>query len=305
MTSKKPSSSTKIIFFGTGQTSLEALQALHEQFDIGLVVTKPPAPNSAGKASSNAVERWSKANNLKIITPDGKKELERAFEGIDTKNALGIVLDYGVIIPGSVIDRFPRGILNSHFSLLPKYRGADPIRSAILGGDDETGVTIIKITPRLDAGPMLTWAQVDINGTDALELRAKLSEVNCALLAETVRLYLAGRLELVGQDEAEASHTRKTTKEDGLINPAKTAGELYRELRAYAGWPKSYMEYNGKPLIIIEASASDIQAPPGQLQAVEGNLHLGCKDGSLLIKTLQPAGKAAMDAKAFINGYLR
>lgn len=305
MTSKKPNHKTSIVFFGTGQTSLEALQCLSEDFEIELVITKPPASNSAGRKFKNPVQLWAEQNQLDLITPQDKTEMQTLLKSRSLSSSLAVVLDYGLIIPEGVISLFSKGILNSHFSLLPLHRGSNPIRAAILEGDQTTGVTIIRITPELDNGPILSWSELEIGPQNALQLRGKLSQINCGLLCETIRLYLDGQLEPLAQDESQASYTRKTTKEDGLINPAKTAGELYRELRAYAGWPKSYMEYNGKPLIIIEASASDVQAPSGQLQAIEGNLHLGCKDGSLLIKTLQPAGKAAMDAKAFINGYLR
>ena len=304
MPSTKQATKNSLVFFGTGQTSLDSLKGLNSEFSIELVITKPPAKNSAGKEFLNPVHTWAQQNNLQIITPASKSELQSELGARKLNSKLAVVLDYGMIIPKSVIDMFPLGILNSHFSLLPKYRGANPIRAAILSGDKTTGITIIKITPQLDDGPILTWALVDTNDDDAPSLRARLSDVNCPLLCETIRLYLSAQLDAVAQDESEASYTHKTTKEDGLIDPQKSAAQLEREVRAYAVWPKSYLIYNGKPLIIIEAKDSSVPVKSDQFEVVDGNLHYGCKNGSLVIKMLQPAGKAVMDYKAFINGYL-
>ena len=121
MTSKK-SNNNSIVFFGTGQTSLEALQCLSEEFTIELVVTKPPATNSAGKPFKNAVHSWAEDNGVAVINPKDKLELAGLLEKANLKSKLGIVLDFGMVIPSVVIDMFDMGILNSHFSLLPKYR---------------------------------------------------------------------------------------------------------------------------------------------------------------------------------------
>jgi methionyl-tRNA formyltransferase len=304
MTSKK-SKNNKLVFFGTGQTSLEALQCLSEDFDIELVVTKPPATNSAGKKFKNAVQEWAEANHINVINPANKAELHSMLEAQNITSQLGVVLDFGMIIPAEVIDMFSMGILNSHFSLLPKYRGADPIRAAILNGDKTTGVTIIKITPGLDDGPILTWAEIETGRMNAIELREKLSELNCALLPETIGIYLQGGLELVGQDDAKVSHTHKLKKEDGIIDPDKSPETLANEVLAYVGWPKSTIESSGKSYIIIEAEVSEENIPKAELKAVGKELYYGCEGGSLHITKIQPQGKAPMDAAGFINGYLR
>lgn len=304
MKSKNLKNNTSIVFFGTGQTSLEALQCLSEEFDIKLVVTKPPALNSAGKEFLNPVHQWAMDNNLKLITPTDKSEMISELSQMKLQSCIGVVLDYGMIIPSEVIDYFDTGILNSHFSLLPKYRGSNPIRAAILNGDEITGVTIIKITPGLDDGPILTWAEIDTDNMDANKLRDKLSELNCALLCETIKLYANGELELIEQDESQVTGTKKTTKDDGLINPAKNANELYREVLAYVGWPKSYIIYNGDTLIINKARPSKIKVTPSKLEVINNKLHYGCKAGSLVIENIQPSGKSAIEASAFINGYL-
>lgn len=307
MSSKKPNHSntkTSIVFFGTGQTSLDALQCLAENFEIELIITKPPAKNSAGKLFKNQVHVWAEENNIKLITPANKAELKDNFATRSIKSEVGIVLDYGMIIPKEVIDIFPRGILNSHFSLLPKYRGADPIRSAILKGDKVTGVTIIRITPGLDDGPILTWAEQRAGEINSTELREKLSNLNCALLPESIKLYLNNELEVVNQDETQATHTSKTTKADGRIEPSKESEQLEREIRAYTGWPKSYFDCKGKTYIVHKAIKSSVKVAPGKLEVKDKKLFYGCKNGSLEIIEIQPANKPKMNASAIINGYL-
>ncbi len=258
MSSKKPNNRTSLIFFGTGQTSLEALQCLEESFEIELIVTKPPAKNSAGKEFKNQVQEYAEKNDIKVATPADKSELVISLAKQIIRSTLGVVLDYGMIIPKEVIDMFSSGILNSHFSLLPKYRGADPIRSAILNGDEISGVTIIRITPGLDDGPILTWAEHVVGNSNAIELREKLSALNCALLPETIKIYLSNELEPVEQDESQSSHTSKLTKEDGHLDPNKDPKQLEREIRAYVGWPKSYFEWENNTYIIHNAKVSAI-----------------------------------------------
>jgi methionyl-tRNA formyltransferase len=304
MTSKK-SNNNSIVFFGTGQTSLEALQCLSEKYAVELVVTKPPATNSAGKPFKNAVHVWADNNSIPVVNPKNKSELAELLNEVSFESQLGIVLDFGMIIPAEVIDMFAMGIINSHFSLLPKYRGSNPIRTAILGGDETSGVTIIRITPGLDDGPILTWSEIDIAGFNAIELREELSKINCALLPETVELYLNNQLDPIEQDEQEATHTHKTTKADGQIDTDKSPNVLAQEILAYSGWPKSYISINDKEIIIIEAKISNLSAPKGEFFVNNKKLYLGCSGGSLEIIKLQPQGKAPMDAQGFINGYLK
>lgn len=304
MTSKK-SNNNSIVFFGTGQTSLEALQCLSEKYAVELVVTKPPATNSAGKPFKNAVHVWADNNSIPVVNPKNKSELAELLNEVSFESQLGIVLDFGMIIPAEVIDMFAMGIINSHFSLLPKYRGSNPIRTAILGGDETSGVTIIRITPGLDDGPILTWSEIDIAGFNAIELREELSKINCALLPETVELYLSNQLDPIEQDEQEATHTHKTTKADGQIDTDKSPNVLAQEILAYSGWPKSYISINDKEIIIIEAKPSNLSAPKGEFFVDNKKLYLGCSGGSLEIIKLQPQGKAPMDSQGFINGYLK
>lgn len=297
-------SKSSIVFFGTGQTSLEALIELEKNFIIEAVVTKPAPRTSNGSSRPTEVERWAKTMGLKVFNPAGKQDLTELIRSQKFSSSVGVVLDYSLIIPKDVIESFSLGILNSHFSLLPRYRGADPIRSTILNGDDETGVTIIKIVSDLDAGPILSWAEYSLkNEITAPELRSELSELNARLLNETLKLYLAGDVDPIAQDDSRATYTTKTSKQDGLIDSTKPAKQIEREVRAFKIWPKSYFYFNDLLIFVSKATVSDKKFPTGELSIDEKNLYYGTASGSLQLEILQLSGKAEMTAANFINGY--
>lgn len=297
-------SKPSLVFFGTGPTSLDALQALNQDFTIEAVITKPAVKTSSGNTRPTEIEGWATQQNLPVLTPASKAELSELIVEHSFASTAGVVLDYGRIIPQDVIDSFALGIVNSHFSLLPQHRGADPIRAAILEGDKTTGVTIMKIVAELDAGPILTWAEYELTDTiTEPNLRTALSELNCALLPATLKLYLNGDIDPIEQDSEAATYTSKTRKEDGIIDPSKLPDQLVRQVHAYVNWPKSYFELNGSTIVIVDAKASAVEAPLGKLANSEGKLYFGCTAGSLEIITIQPAGKKLMDSQSFINGY--
>lgn len=294
----------QIVFFGTDKTSLDALKALTEQFAIEAIITKPDSKNSSAKPTPSHISNYAVNHRIPCYKPINKAELSQLFRAQQFQSQLGVVLDYGIIIPEDVINSFELQIINSHFSLLPQYRGADPIRSAILNGDTTTGVTIMKIVPELDAGPILTWSELIIEPTlNAIDLRTKLSELNCSLLPETIKMYVNGVVEPVSQDDSTATFTSKVEKQDGILNPSKLPAQLEREVRAYVGWPKSYFEWQNRQVVITEAKVSDIEAKFGTLSVVDKKLYFGATAGSLEIQKIQPAGKPVMDAQSFINGY--
>ena len=290
-----------LAFFGTGKTSLEALRHLSSKHAIKLVITK----DIKTKNKEQTVYSWAQENNISCITPKNSQDLYKYFSGDNTKWDIGVVLDYGMIIPEKVINKFKHGIINSHFSLLPKYRGSNPIRAAILNGDLLTGITIIKITPRLDDGAILAWSEVEIGDMNAIELRDRLSEINCTTLSNTIDLYLNDELQPIDQNEDDATFTRKTIKADGIINPVKKASRLLAEIRAYAGWPGSLLGYNGTNYILHEAIKvnTKIDINKGELKIIDKKLYYGCSDGSIEITKIQPFGKKILQVDQFINGY--
>lgn len=308
MTSKTNSNTTtSIVFFGTGDVSLKTLEGIHPAIPIEAVITKPDLLTSSGQKAQPAVKAWATKHNIPCYQPANKAELSELFSHAQFSSRAGLVVDYGLIIPVDVIDGFELGILNSHFSLLPKWRGADPITWSVLAGDKTTGVTIMQLEAGMDTGDILAVETCSLasNETTA-SLTERLVAISNKLLIQTIPQYFAGELEPKPQDHEQATFSKKITKEAGELKPNEyIAAELERQVRAYLGWPGSYMTIKDVLLTIKEARVSSVAAPSGKLVNQGGKLLLGCKEDSLEIIRIQPAGKKPMDARAFTNGYAK
>jgi methionyl-tRNA formyltransferase len=296
---------TSIVFFGTGDVSLETLRGIYPSIKIEAVITKPDLASSDGKKHEPAVKVWANEHNIHCYQPSSKAELSELFSTTGFSSRAGLVVDYGLIIPVDVIDSFELGIINSHFSLLPKWRGADPITWSVLAGDDITGVTIMQLEAGMDTGDILAVTPYNVATDETTQsLTSRLIAISNELLLKTIPAYFAGELSPEPQDDSKATFSRKITKDDGRLKPAEhTAAELERHIRAYLGWPGSYLERKGIHLTIKQAKVAQESLPPGKLTKHNGKLLLGCKAGSLEILSIQPAGKKTMEAKGFMNGY--
>jgi methionyl-tRNA formyltransferase len=245
---------SKIIFFGTPKISANVLQALLDaSYEIVAVVTNPDAPVGRKHIMTpSPVKVLATEKNIPVLTPD-KLSLEdlKSFAA-----GIGIVVAYGKIIPQSVIDMFPLGMLNIHYSLLPKYRGASPVENSILSGDAVTGVTIQKLVFKLDAGPIVAVREFPIdNKITSPEMKEKLTEIGSELLVESLPRYLNNEIELVEQDEALATHCKKISKSDGEIKLSDSDQSKWLKYRAYFGWPGIfYFDESGKRVKITEAT---------------------------------------------------
>ena len=219
------------------------------------------------------------------------KKVSDTFLVVDKPPAdLGVVASYGKIIPKKVIQSFPHGILNVHPSLLPKYRGPSPIQTAILNGDAETGVTIMKMDEQIDHGPILVQKKVPMTSYFAYgKLEVILAEAGAELLTKIIPDYIAGKIELKPQDHSRATYTKMLTRDDGKVDLEKDAPEqIYNKFRAYEGWPGVFMYHvsrNTKQKIRVKI--------------------LNCKliDGKLEITQVQPEGRKIMSLKEFENGH--
>lgn len=298
---------TKIVFFGTGEVSLETLKGISSHVQIEAIITKPDLLSSSGSRTSPAVKLWAQENGVPCYQPANKAELGDLFDKQAFESRVGLVVDYGLIIPLSVISSFELGILNSHFSLLPRWRGADPITWSILSGDEVTGVTIMQLAEGMDTGDILRSEKLEIGTEDTTStLTTKLIGLSNKMLVETLADYLEGNASTTQQDHDRATFSKKITKEDGLVRPNDySAVEIERQIRAYLGWPGSYITIGDTLLTIKSAKAVNTKAPIGQLTLNEGKLLMGCKQGSLEITQIQPAGKKPMDAKGLVNGYAK
>lgn len=294
-----------LVFFGTGEVSLKTIEGIADHFDIEAVITKPDLITSSSKTRPAELKIWAEEYQVPCFTPMNKAELSSLFADQKFKSELGLVVDYGIIIPQDVIDAFPCGILNSHFSLLPKLRGADPITFAVLEGHKETGVTIMQLVAKLDEGDILAQEkyQMPANITTP-QLTNALINLSNKILIEVIPNYLAGKIKPKPQI-GKPTYSRRLTKADGRLDPNKSVEQLEREVRAYAGWPKSYFEWQGKNYIVHKAEVSRQKAEVGGLEVVGKKLLYGCIDGSIEILEIQPANKPKMNAKAFTNGYIK
>ena len=286
------------VFFGSGPVAARSLQLLLEWHPVSTVVTKHTPHHHKEKAP---VETVALQHHLPILYADSKKELDMLeLPTVD----YGIVIDYGVIISAQTINRFSLGIINSHFSLLPEWRGADPITYALLGGQQKTGVSIMRIDEGLDTGTLLATSEVAIAQTDTNQsLTDKLISTSDTLLRTSLPAYAAGSLSVYEQPRRIATYSQKLTKSSGVLMPERTAAELARQVRAFSGWPGSRICYKDLWFTITKADQSDISVPLGRLSIYNKSLYFGCASGSLRIHELQPAGKKLMSAAAFINGY--
>lgn len=302
--------SETVVFFGSGPVAARSLELLVSHHPVEAVITKPrPAHHRGPVPVLDVAERL----GLTVYTADSRASLDTLFAGRPVRSRLAVLIDFGIIVSQSVIDYFPLGIVNSHFSLLPQWRGADPITFALLSGQSRTGVSLMLLVEKMDEGPLLAQAAYDIKSNDDnTSLTTALVELSDQLLAQTLPIYIGGNLAPYEQVEdsplgqtLEVSYSRKLTKQDGLLDISKPAATLEREIRAYNEWPKSHLQLAGTEAIITKAhvATSTTPAAPGALRIDGKALLIGTGDNWLAIDRLKPAGKVEMDSAAFLAGY--
>lgn len=289
--------SETIVFFGSGPVAAESLRLLLKHTAIEAVITKP----------STEKEMMTVAQDIPVLTANTKDELDKLIDISKFHSRLGILIDFGIIVSRKVIDYFEKGIINSHFSLLPEWRGADPITFSILSGQQKTGVSLMLIDEAMDTGKILTQKSLPIEQDDtSLTLTAKLVDLSDQLLNEYINKYLHEQVSPRSQSHPDrATYSRKLTKQDGVLDFAKSAEALEREIRAFTDWPKSRTEVAGKDVVILRASVDKTATGTiGQVfKTTDKKIGVYTSTGALIIEELKPAGKKAMSATAFLAGY--
>lgn len=305
--------SEPIAFFGSGPVAAESLRLLAEDFEIEAVITKPRPPHHKG---SVPVLELAEQLNITTFAAVNKKELDALFADRPVRSRLAVLIDFGIIVSQDVIDYFELGIINSHFSLLPEWRGADPIAFSILSGQQKTGVSLMLLTAGMDEGPILAAGEYDLpSDITTPQLTADLIQLSHQLLLSVLPEYVAGNATAISQEQSAAllgigakpTFSRKLTKEDGLLDFTKPAAVLEREIRAFAEWPKSRTTLGGIDCVVTAAhvEATAASEAPGSLELDSGSKKLAvhCADALLVIDKLKPAGKAEMPVTAFLAGY--
>jgi methionyl-tRNA formyltransferase len=289
-----------VVFFGSGPVAARSLREIAPHFTIEAVITKPQPPHH--KEPFPVLELAAELG-LKTFTPNSKAELSELFATKPVKSRLGIVIDYGFIINQDVIDYFPLGIVNSHFSLLPEWRGADPITFTVLSGQEKTGVSLMLISAGLDEGQLIAQGTIDIDpGTTTPDLTDELIGLSRDMLLRALPEYVDGKIQPYDQ-KGEPTYSRKLTKDDGIIEWTKPAEQIEREIRAFIEWPKSRTTLAGKDVVITGSQVINEGGVPGNVGVQDKHLFVYCGEDALLIEKLKPAGKNEMTAAAFLAGY--
>lgn len=292
------------VFFGSGPVAAACLEKLLVHTPVEVIITKPRPPHHRGAVPVIDV---AKKYNIPFLTTRDKKELSETIKNSSFSSQHGILIDFGIIVEQSVIDSFKHGIINSHFSLLPHLRGADPITFSILSGDEKTGVSLMCIDEGMDTGKLITSRSLPIEKEEtAPSLTAKLIDVSDQLIQEYVPRYLAGELQPKNQPHPDrATYSRKLTKQDGIIDWSKPAVQLEREIRAFHEWPKSRGKIGSMEVIIRQAHyvPTDFGTPGDYSIANKSLLCIQTGEGQLCIDRIQPIGKKEMPITAFLTGY--
>jgi methionyl-tRNA formyltransferase len=293
---------------GSARFSVPALeQLLGGGYEVVAVYTQPDRPSGRGrKLSVSPVKEAALKRGLTVVQPESLKKAEALAQLAEFKPDVIVVCAFGQILPQALLDIPPRQVLNVHFSLLPRHRGASPVAAAILAGDEYTGVTIQQVRFKVDTGPVLAAAAVPIwdNDTTAT-LTDKLGIVGEHLLQEAMVGWLNGTLEPSTQDESRATYFGQVKKEDGEIDWRLPALDIWRRVRAYNPWPGAFTYWRGQPLKINEAAVHNEagNSEVGCVVALKGSgLGITTGQGILEVLNLQYAGKKAMNADAFLRG---
>ncbi|MDP2629797.1 MAG: methionyl-tRNA formyltransferase [Candidatus Uhrbacteria bacterium] len=301
----------KIVFFGTDEFAAIVLERLiAEHAGVCAIVSTPDKPAGRNKTlRMSAVTVSAKKYGLPILQPETFDEHVR--EAIRTYNAdVGLLTVYGKILPQTVLELFPKGIVNIHPSLLPLYRGVSPIKTALLNGDRETGITIIVLDDKMDHGPILAQSKTDILPDEKLpNLRNRLALMGATVVRDMLPKYVAGNMLPVPQDHARATYTKLLTKEDGRIQWSKSRQEIYNQFRALYDWPGTWTEWRGKRIKILEIKPADVTPQNTEVNDIffvlDKHLYAICGNAeSFQITQLQVEGKNAVTGTAFIHGYL-
>ncbi len=302
------SPAARAVFFGSGEFGVPILRALGRVARIEVVgVVTLPDRRVGRRAALTPTPVAAAADALALpLLQLGSVRSEEALERIGAlRPDVGILADFGRIIPPALLALPPHGILNVHPSLLPRHRGATPIPATILAGDAEAGVSVILMDEGLDTGPLLASASWPLRGDETSpELEARAAAVGSELLASVVPAWLADTLEAKPQAEEGATLTRPFTKEDGRLDPALGAVRLERMVRALQPWPGAFMETDAGRLAVLEARVGEERPgdEPGRLVADGDGLALATAEGRLRLIRVQPAGGRPMGIAEFGRG---
>ncbi len=296
----------RIVFMGTPDFAVPVLSALVDAgHDLAAVYTQPDRPLGRGRRTRpTPVKAYAVERGLEVLQPESlRQDVDARRRLSDLAPDVVVVAAYGLILPDEVLEVPRLGCLNVHPSLLPKYRGPSPVASAILAGDEVTGVTVMEVTQQVDAGPVVARRRLRIRaGETAGELTGRLFHLGGCLMVAVLPAWASGEIEASPQVDAEATMTRLLARDDGEIDWTAPAERIMRQVRAYDPWPGSFTRWDGRRLKVLEARASRANhaEPAGTVvSGPDGSLGVATGDGVLRLGRVQMEGRRAVDAAAF------
>lgn len=290
---------------GTPDFAVPSLRAASGLHDVVLVVTQPDRPAGRGKKlTAPPVKACALELGLDVYQPE-KIRADEAWVRLESLQPdVIVVVGYGQFIPKRILELPPHGCVNVHSSLLPKYRGAAPANWAVARGETTTGVSTMRLVPKMDAGDVLLQREIEIKSDEtAAELNARLAPIGAELLLETLTGLHAGTIEPRTQDESAVTFAPLMKREDGAIDWMLSAREIWNRMRGFDPWPGAYTSRNGKRLHVRKAAVVDQPLAPGRIHVSGDRLWIGTGEGSLEALEVQPEGKNRMSTSDFVRGY--
>jgi len=302
----------KIVYLGSGQFGIESLNALaSSDHSLQFIVTQPPRAAGRGqKPKPTPVTNWAKTHSIPFIETDNVNKPEEIAKIASYQPDLILVIAFGQKISTELINLPPKGAINIHASLLPKYRGAAPINWAIINGETETGISIIALAEKMDAGSICAQTKTKIGPDEtAGQLHDRLAQIAAPLLLKTLDQIADGAVVYAEQDHSRATPAPKLQKKDGFLDFTEPAEILQRKILGFWPWPGASTSYLSKKtgksvqVTIAMAAVVEISNPAGlQPGTLDENLNIICSEDALKIMKIKPSGSALMDFTAFVNG---
>ena len=299
----------RVVFMGSPEFAVPCLRALASTHDVAFVVSQPDKPaGRGGQLTPPPVKATAVDLGLPVIQPKSARtgELEKALR--ESGAELAAVVAYGKILPRAVLEALPRGCINVHASILPRYRGAAPVQWAVIDGEPETGVAIMQLDEGMDTGPVLLEKRVAIDPDETSgELLARLAPIGAAALLEAIELIASGRATPIAQDHAASTHAPMLTKADGAIDFTQPAPKVAARIRGVDPWPGAQALLRGQVVKLFRARASGTSgatSAAGTVVAVDASgLHVACGDGGVIvIREVQAPGRKRLTAAQFAAG---
>jgi methionyl-tRNA formyltransferase len=293
----------RVVFMGTPDFAVTALECLHREHEIVAVYTQPPRPAGRGQQERpSPVQVYAAQHGLPVYSPASLKKTDVQAAFFDLKADVAVVAAYGLILPQAILDGPRLGCLNIHASLLPRWRGAAPIQRAIMAGDAVTGVTIMQMDAGLDTGAMLLKGEVPItDNTTAGALHDALADLGGALILQTLEKLARGTLKSEPQPSKGVVMAAKIEKTEAHIDFSRPAHNVLRHIHGLSPFPGAWFAHGTDRIKVLEVEIVDARGASGLV--LDDRLTIACGEGAVRLRTIQRAGKGPMDAQSFLRGY--